>query len=412
MACVPARAEQTPQTRLRAVERALDESRAHQSAASQAVDALAAEIAELREQSVVAAKAAQDHEAALNSIEAGLAALALQEKAKAAALERDRAHQTELLMALTRLAVAPPEGLALAPGTPLDALRGAVLMGRAVPPLAAQAETLKHDIAALEALRSDIAAARDKQQTERAALSYEQARVAQLIARKAALLDAASRNAEEDRRRGAALAAEAGSLRDLVDRLEVERRKAEAARLEAERRQAEAERNAAAPPPEAPGGTQVAVTAPPPVRPAPAPQPRHIRPFSEAQGAFVFPVTGSLVLRYCANDEFGAASHGLTFETRPGAQVVAPFDGQVMFAGPFRGYGQILIIGHGDGYHSLLAGLDRLDSSVGQWLVAGEPVGTMSGEADKPRLYLELRHNNQPINPTPWLTTRVEKVNG
>ena len=71
----------------------------------------------------------------------------------------------------------------------------------------------------------------------------------------------------------------------------------------------------------------------------------------------------------------------------------------MVFAGPFRGYGQILIIGHGDGYHSLLAGLDRIDSSVGQWLVAGEPVGTMPDGAGKPRLYLELRHDNQPINP-------------
>jgi murein hydrolase activator len=83
-----------------------------------------------------------------------------------------------------------------------------------------------------------------------------------------------------------------------------------------------------------------------------------------------------------------------------------------VFAGPFRGYGQILIIAHGDGYHSLLAGLDRVDSLVGQWLLAGEPVGTMADSADQPRLYLELRHNNQPINPAPWLMTRVEKVNG
>ena len=91
---------------------------------------------------------------------------------------------------------------------------------------------------------------------------------------------------------------------------------------------------------------------------------------------------------------------------------MAPFDGQVMFAGPFRGYGHILIIGHGDGYHSLLAGLDRVDCSVGQWLVAGEPVGAMPEGTEKPRLYLELRHNNQPINPLPWLVTHAEKVNG
>jgi septal ring factor EnvC (AmiA/AmiB activator) len=70
-----------------------------------------------------------------------------------------------------------------------------------------------------------------------------------------------------------------------------------------------------------------------------------------------------------------------------------------------------LIIQHSDGYHSLVAGLDRIDEAVGDWLVAGEPVGAM-GSGEKPRLYLELRHNGQPINPLPWLATRDEKVSG
>jgi septal ring factor EnvC (AmiA/AmiB activator) len=71
-----------------------------------------------------------------------------------------------------------------------------------------------------------------------------------------------------------------------------------------------------------------------------------------------------------------------------------------------------LIIEHGDGYHSLLAGLDRIEGTVGQWLVAGEPVGTMPASEKKPRLYLELRHDGQPINPLPWLATHDEKVSG
>jgi septal ring factor EnvC (AmiA/AmiB activator) len=97
---------------------------------------------------------------------------------------------------------------------------------------------------------------------------------------------------------------------------------------------------------------------------------------------------------------------------RPGGQVIAPFDGRIEFAGPFRGYGQILIIEHGDGYHSLLAGLDRIDGEVGQWLVAGEPVGVMPSDGPGPTLYLELRRHEQPINPLPWLATRDDKVSG
>jgi septal ring factor EnvC (AmiA/AmiB activator) len=92
--------------------------------------------------------------------------------------------------------------------------------------------------------------------------------------------------------------------------------------------------------------------------------------------------------------------------------VVAPWDGRVEFAGPFRGYGQILIIEHGDGYHSLLAGLERIDVAVGQALVAGEPVGVVKSGEGKPSLYLELRRHGQPIDPLPWLSLRDEKVTG
>ena len=73
----------------------------------------------------------------------------------------------------------------------------------------------------------------------------------------------------------------------------------------------------------------------------------------------------------------GTKSEGILFETLPGAQVVAPHDGQVVFRGPFRSYGELLIIEHRDGYHTLLAGLGRTDVVVGQWVLAGEPVGVM-----------------------------------
>jgi septal ring factor EnvC (AmiA/AmiB activator) len=123
-------------------------------------------------------------------------------------------------------------------------------------------------------------------------------------------------------------------------------------------------------------------------------------------------VSGRVARRYGETDELGQSARGVALETRPGAQVVAPFDGRIMFAGPFRGYGQILIIEHGDGYHSLLAGLERIDGAVGQWLVAGEPVGAMKSGGAKPKLYLELRRHGQPINPLPFLATRDDKGTG
>jgi murein hydrolase activator len=81
--------------------------------------------------------------------------------------------------------------------------------------------------------------------------------------------------------------------------------------------------------------------------------------------------------------------------------------------GPFRGYGLILIIEHGEGYHSLLSGLGRIDGDVGQWVLAGEPVGAMGPATEgNPRLYLELRRQGHPINPQPWLAAGTGKVSG
>jgi septal ring factor EnvC (AmiA/AmiB activator) len=117
--------------------------------------------------------------------------------------------------------------------------------------------------------------------------------------------------------------------------------------------------------------------------------------------------------RFGQTQSDGRAARGIVIAARKGAQIVAPFDGKVVYAGEFRSYGQNLIIEHGGRYHTLLAGLDRIDAVVGQWLLAGEPVGTLSSPQDgNPELYFELRRAGQPINPLPWLATTGDKVRG
>jgi septal ring factor EnvC (AmiA/AmiB activator) len=114
-----------------------------------------------------------------------------------------------------------------------------------------------------------------------------------------------------------------------------------------------------------------------------------------------------VIQRFGAVDALGAVARGLTVETRLEARVVAPFDGKIVFAGPFRSYGLLLIITHGEGYHTLIAGLSRIDAQVGQWLLSGEPVGVAGGEgAEKSTVYVELRHDGEPINPSPWFAGR------
>ena len=417
--CVPAHAADTPEQRLKSVEKQLDETRTREAQFARDAEALAAEIAALRSDSITTAKAAQEHEAALSALEERLALLGAEEGRKSEELNRHRTQQMRLLMALERLARNPPEGLALGPGDPVDALRSALLLGAAIPPLEIEARALRQEIAALARLRGQIAEAEARHQSERFDLETEQGRLAALIERKTVLQRQAQHGAEESGHRQAQLATQAGDLQQLIERLSAERRARDAAEAEkrqqeeAQRREAERQARLASPPPEKPGDNgAVEAALPPPPAPLDPSKPAVLHPFAGARGHVVYPASGEMMTRFGESDELGVTSKGITFETRAAAQVIAPYDGRVLFAGPFQGYGQILIIEHGDGYHSLLAGLGRVESPVGQWLAAGEPVGVMPPGATRPRLYLELRHNGQPINPLPWLATRDEKVSG
>ena len=124
------------------------------------------------------------------------------------------------------------------------------------------------------------------------------------------------------------------------------------------------------------------------------------------------PARGVVVKRFGQATGSGSSAKGATFKTRRRAQVVAPFDGTVVFSGPFKGYGQILIIQHGDAYHTLLAGMRRVDATLGQRLLAGEPVGVMGVQEADMRLYVEVRRKGKPVNPLPWFTAARYKVRG
>ncbi len=151
-----------------------------------------------------------------------------------------------------------------------------------------------------------------------------------------------------------------------------------------------------------------------------------LRRLGEARGQMAYPARGRVVLTFGQAGDGGQPHRGVSLETRPDAQVVAPFDGQIVFAGPFRSYGRILIIEHGEGYHTLLAGLGRIDVTPGQVVALGEPVATSGGGETGPPvasnetaagnpgsvLYVELRRHGQPINPLPWLAASDRKVSG
>src|ERR1700732_5268188 len=146
--------------------------------------------------------------------------------------------------------------------------------------------------------------------------------------------------------------------------------------------------------------------------------------FATAKGRLPLPVNGARIKEFGAPDGVGGTEKGLTVAARPGAQITAPCDGWGGYAGPFRNYGQLLILNAGSGYHVLLAGMDRISVDLGQFVVTGEPVAVMGaggGQAPaalaagsgQPVLYVEFRKDGTPVDPSPWwATSDGEKVRG
>ena len=134
-------------------------------------------------------------------------------------------------------------------------------------------------------------------------------------------------------------------------------------------------------------------------------------------------MNGVRIREFGTADGVGGHEKGLSISARPGAQITAPCDGWVVYAGPFRNYGQLLILNAGDGYHVLLAGMDRISVDLGLFVVTGEPVAVMGGRiqaptaiatgSGQPILYVEFRKDGTPVDSSPWwAASDSEKVRG
>ena len=395
----------------------------------------AQDVGATRRKLITTAAKVQKSEAAVSASEARLQKLATDETELLAQLQARRARMADLLGALARLDRNPPPALAVRPDDALGAIRGAILLGEAVPELKAQADDLKTRLQALMALRESIIAESKTLAQAAASLKRDRADVEDLLAQKLAAQKKLNLAATTEEARAARLSREATDLNDLIAQLESQAQ----SRLPKSRPEPQAPKPVApvAPPatvtdnaPRNSGkGTELALLTPP-SEPAALPSSRH---FSEAKGLIRLPATGLLLSGFGQPNNAGGKTEGMTIATRPNAQVVAPFDGKIVFAGPFRRYGQLLILSVGEGYHVLLAGMDRIDGAVGQSVLAGEPLGRMGGEANenssssadeksqtrgktategRPSLYIEFRKDSDPIDPRPWLTMSDTKARG
>jgi murein hydrolase activator len=300
-------------------------------------------------------------------------------------LKEQRGHLTETLAALELLERQKPPALLVKPEDATQAVRSAILLGDIVPRLKSQAEALTKQLADLKVIRDRIETEQKALEAAADALQDDQARFDTLMTEKVRAEGAVRAASTAEEQHLAELARRAENLSALVEGLRNEKTPEEP-RPKPQRSE----------PPGA-SGTQLAG-----VWSSPGSAPKT---FADARGQLRMPAVGKVVAKFGVPNESGGTTKGIKIGTLPGAPIVMPFDGRVKYAGPLKTYGQVLIVQTGDDYLIILAGMARIDAEVGQWLLAGEPVGRMaeSGEDGPDELYLEFRKGREPFDPLPWL---------
>jgi septal ring factor EnvC (AmiA/AmiB activator) len=395
-------------------EQELEATRAQQKSSAEIQQQLKAEVAaigqdrsKLNAQLIDAAAQVRSVETGISDAEARLRPLDVREQQIRGSLDSRRAEVVEVLAALQRAGRRTPPALLVRPEDALQSLRTAILLGSVVPELRARAEILAKDLTELVTLRKAIGSERDRLSADRDKLRDDQTRLAALVDERQRKQSGVEKDLEAEGARAVVLSRQVDSLQGLIGKMELDLKSAAKAAAAASQQ-----------------GTPKMADGKPnlsglknPARLSPA------IAFASAKGLFALPVNGVKMREFGSSDGSGGVEKGISLATRAGAQVTTPCDGWVVYAGPFRSYGQLLILNAGGGYHVLIAGMGRISVNIGQFVLTGEPVATMgttsqvasilAANASQPVLYIEFRKDGTPIDPGPWWAANEgEKVRG
>jgi len=395
-------------------EQELEATRAQQKSSSELQQQLKAEIAaigqdraKLNAQLIDVAAQVRTVETRIGDAEARLRPLDTREQEIRSSLDSRRAEVVEVLAALQRAGRRTPPALLVRPEDALQSLRTAILLGSVVPELRARAEVLTKDLGELVALRKAIGTERDHLAADRDRLRDDQTRLAALVDERQRKQGGIEKDLELEGSRAVALSKQVDSLQGLISKMEQDVKSAAKAAATATLQGA---------PTTADGKPNLnGLKNPSRLSPAIA--------FASAKGLLALPVNGVKIRDFGGSDGAGGVEKGISLAARAGAQVTTPCDGWVVYAGPFRSYGQLLILNAGGGYHVLIAGMGRISVNIGQFVLTGEPVATMgttsqvasilATNASQPVLYIEFRKDGTPIDPGPWWAANEgEKVRG
>ncbi|MEH2511270.1 septal ring factor EnvC (AmiA/AmiB activator) [Nitrobacteraceae bacterium AZCC 1564] len=392
----------------------LEAAREQQRQAAEQQEKLKAEIAaigqdraKLNQQLIDIAARVRDIESQMADTEGRLRPLDARELQIRASLESRRDEIAEVLAALQRAGRRAPPALIVRPEDALQSLRTAMLLGAVIPEMRVRAAKLASDLGELVTLRKNISEERDRLAADRDRLNSDRTRLAALIQERQKNQADVEKDMEAERQRAVNLSRQADTLQDLIAKMEQDVKAAAKAAAAAELK-----------------GTPTALNGKPDL--GALKDPGRLSPaiaFASAKGLLAMPVNGTKIRNFGGSDGVGGQEKGISIAARPGAQVTTPCDGWVVYAGPFRSYGQLLILNAGGGYHVLIAGMERISVNIGQFVLTGEPVATMGSTSQvasilaaapsQPVLYVEFRKDGTPIDSGPWWAAKQgEKVRG
>ena len=369
----PALADPTHED-LKRIEQQLLEERQTQLESQRQSDKLADEIRSVQKQMVRSARAVQEKENTLLRLEKELEKLRVEEESLTEKLNKSKAQTVRLVTALQSLALKPREQIFLEKQAPAHILRSRLMLNRSVPIVRCMTKEVLTDIEKLEETKLEIQTKIRNVKETMTKLTSRTTQMNGLIERKTKLQAEYDASHQKARKRIVALANQAKDIKELLVRLENEKQR----QLEEERKRKQEEDEK----------LKTVVTF------------EDTGDFSKALGMLNYPVIGQVIENYGDATVKGMHAKGMTMKAVEGATVLSPYNGTVLFSGPFKSYGNMLIIDCSDGYLILLAGLDEMNASTGQEVMAGEPVGKMGIERLK--LYIEIRKDGQAIDPKPW----------
>ncbi|GAA5098849.1 murein hydrolase activator EnvC [Bartonella acomydis] len=295
-------------------------------------------------------------------------------------LKSRRAEFAEVLAILERMGLKPPPALIVRPEDILASVRSSVLLGAVVPQMQEKTRDLTESLKELTILSNSIAMEYATLKTKMQNQAEQRKHLELLLEEKAKLQKKSEVELTDQQQKNIIFAKKAQSLEELILELDRQSKLSSDTSIQMQKNLQLLEQSN----------------------------------FESRKGSLLFPVLGTRVLH--AHKSSQITRFGEMIETEASAVVISPADALVAFAGPFRSYGQLIILNVGNGYHIILIGMSRINVTQGQFVLAGEPLGTMGMQfiansvaldigKTVPMLYIEFRKQGKPVNPTPWWRT-------